>query len=122
MSRECNFKDVTAVQHQEECICYAFVIGIFSSIIRQRLLKRDELPLKDAIDTALALEAAQRNADQCQSSLYVDAITALTKTERSPSGLNTAAVSTQQRKDIRHTCFFSGGSQHPRKNCTVREV
>ena len=45
LARECDFKDVTAVQHQEECICYAFVIGIFSSIIRQRLLERDELPL-----------------------------------------------------------------------------
>ena len=37
LSKDCNFKDVTAARHQEETIRDAFISGLQSSIIRQRL-------------------------------------------------------------------------------------
>ena len=95
LSRDCNFQAVTAAQHQEECIRDAFVSGIFSTTIRQRLLERENLPLPEALDSALALEAAQKNV---------------------------SAVKTSVHDAGRLKCFFCGGSEHPRTNCPAKQA
>jgi len=46
LSKDCNFKDVTAARHQEETIRDAFISGLQSSIIRQRLLENRTLDLR----------------------------------------------------------------------------
>ena len=52
VAKDCNFKAVTAEQHCEESIRDAFITGLASSIIRQRLLENSALPLQIAIDQA----------------------------------------------------------------------
>jgi len=61
LSKDCNFKDVTAARHQEEAIRDAFISGLQSSIIRQRLPENRTLDLATMFDQARALDAAQKN-------------------------------------------------------------
>ena len=58
----CNLKSVSAGQYREELIRDSFINGLFSPIIRQRLLENSTLDLKSAFDQANALDLAQKNA------------------------------------------------------------
>ena len=63
LSKNCNFKNITAEQYREELICDSFINGLLSPSIRQRLLKNSHLDLKTAFDPANALDLAQKNAE-----------------------------------------------------------
>ncbi|KAK3881237.1 hypothetical protein Pcinc_014319 [Petrolisthes cinctipes] len=63
LSRDCNFKTVTAVQHCEESIRNAFISGLRSPSVRQRLLENKTLDLTSMFDHARALETAQKNSE-----------------------------------------------------------
>ena len=63
LSKDCNFKAVTASQHSDEAIRDAFINGILSSHIRQRLLENKILSLQDAFEQARALDTAQKSSD-----------------------------------------------------------
>jgi len=50
LSKECNFKTVTAEQYKEEAVRDAFISGLQSSLIRQRLLENRTLDLSTMFD------------------------------------------------------------------------
>ena len=52
LSKECNFRAVTATQHCEESIRDAFISGMQSPLIRQRLLENKTLDLATMFDHA----------------------------------------------------------------------
>ena len=58
LSKECNFKAVTANQHCEEYIRDSFISGLQSPMIRQRLLENKTLDLTTMFDQARALDSA----------------------------------------------------------------
>ena len=45
LAKECNFKSVDAVQNRNDCVRDAFITGLNSNIIRQRLLENKTLDL-----------------------------------------------------------------------------
>lgn len=59
MSKECNFKAVSADEHRDEFIRDSFISGLISSQIRQRLLENNTPTLENALDSARVLEMAQ---------------------------------------------------------------
>ena len=63
LGRDCTFKALTAEQARDELIRDAFINGLLSSHIRQRLLENKTLDLRTAVEQACALEAAQRHSD-----------------------------------------------------------
>ncbi|XP_076035719.1 uncharacterized protein LOC143021835 [Oratosquilla oratoria] len=63
LSKDCNFKAITAVQYCEESIRDAFISGVQSPAIRQRLLENKTLDLSTMFDQARALDSAQRNSE-----------------------------------------------------------
>ncbi|CAB3981036.1 Retrovirus-related Pol poly from transposon [Paramuricea clavata] len=63
LSKDCNFKNMTAAQYCEESIRDAFITGLQSSHIRQRLLENKTLDLKTVFDQACALELAMRSSE-----------------------------------------------------------
>ena len=65
LAKECNFKKVEAIEHQEQCIRTAFIGGLKNCQIRQRLLEETKL-LKDTVKSALTLEQAFVNSEQYQ--------------------------------------------------------
>ena len=63
LSAVCDFRAVSAIVHKEEAIRDAFICGMISNEIRQRLLENEDLTLTAAYDTARSLELAQKNAE-----------------------------------------------------------
>ncbi|KAL4712676.1 hypothetical protein ACJJTC_007973 [Scirpophaga incertulas] len=62
IAQGCNFKNVTAREHEEETIRGVFIAGVSSSKIRERLLENKQLTLDKALDQALALETAEQSS------------------------------------------------------------
>ena len=75
-AKSCNFEAVTVEQNKNKYIRDAFISGITSSHIRQRLLKNNTLSLDEAFQPEKALEQAQT-----QSASYENSITAAINTE-----------------------------------------
>ena len=65
LAKDCNFKAVTAEQSQNDAIRDAFINGITSHSIRQRLLENCTSNLEEAFNKARSMEAAERNCDMC---------------------------------------------------------
>ncbi|XP_055883511.1 uncharacterized protein LOC106054065 [Biomphalaria glabrata] len=68
LSKDCNFKAVTAEQHREEAIRDSFINGLVSNSIRKRLLEKAVLSLKDAFKEAGLQEHAYQHSLQYESS------------------------------------------------------
>ena len=63
LSKDCDFSDVTAYQYRDEAVRDAFITGLLSTNIRQRLLENKTLNLQTAFDQARALDIAQRSSE-----------------------------------------------------------
>lgn len=59
LTKDCDFKAVSAEEHKEEAVRDSFIRGLNSSSIRTRLLEQDDLTLQQALKTAVSLEKAQ---------------------------------------------------------------
>ena len=129
LSKEGNYAAVTADEHRQQAIRDAFVAGIHSASIRQRLIESENMNLQRIIDRARSLEEAQRNAEKFRAPNLEASFTAATtshaldqvsETSTSPadrnvstSGLCSAAQSTK--------CYFCRNKRHLRKECPARE-
>ena len=120
LSKDCNFQSVTASKYREESIWDAFITGLRSLSIHQRLLENNTLDLKTMFDQARSLELAMRNSESYASPpLSVNAAVPLTATEdqeQIDSGTLAAVGSDAS------TCFFCGNSNNPRSRCPARDA
>ena len=60
--KDCTFSDVTAATYCEELTRDAFINGLSSASMRQRLLEKAEVTLVQAFELAESLDRAQRQA------------------------------------------------------------
>ena len=113
LSNDCNFVDVTASQFKEAAIRDAFITGLGSSYIRQRLLEDNELRLNHVFKKARSLHEAQKNTESYE----------FRHSERiaTVSFDNTKIVQPQRENEKRRSgyasfkyqnCKFCGGSWH----------
>ena len=63
LAKDCAFRDVTADIYTKEAVRDAFITGLSSSLIRQRLLEKQTLSLEEAVLQARSMETAQHNAE-----------------------------------------------------------
>ena len=121
LSKECNFQCVTAAKYCEEYIRDAFITGLHSNQIRQRLLENKTLDLKTMFDQARALESAMRSSES---------YTALQPFNAAISSLETGTHSTTVADPTllaptlgatNAKCFFCGNVKHPRSKCPARD-
>ena len=63
MSKDCDFKNISAEDYRKELIRDAFINGLNSHTIRQRLLENSELTADQAFDIAISLSAAQQHSE-----------------------------------------------------------
>jgi len=70
--KECDWRDVTAKQY-EELVRDAFITGLTSPAIRQRLLENENLDLTTTVNQARALDAAHRNFQKVASLSHAEA-------------------------------------------------
>lgn len=100
LSKDCNFRNVTAEESKNEYIRDAFINGITSSQIRERLLENSNLNLDQIFDQARALEMAHVHSCSFNSSLLL------------ASNESNLSASTKVNK-----CYFCGSIFHPRFKC-----
>ena len=68
LSKNCNFTAVLAKEYRQEYVRDAFINGLSSPVIRQRLLESPTLTLQQAFQQARTLELARKHsADFCRS-------------------------------------------------------
>ena len=124
LSKECNFKPVTATEYCEEYIRDAFISGIHSNQIRQRLLENKTLDLKTMFDQARALDSAMRSSERYSAPQPVT--TAATASEIVHQNQvdsqvdSTHSDSTFAAADPK--CFFCGNCKHPRSKCPAKDA
>ncbi|XP_055877138.1 uncharacterized protein LOC129924677 [Biomphalaria glabrata] len=119
LSKDCNFKAVTAEQHREEAIRDSFINGLVSNSIRKRLLEKTVLSLKDAFEEASLLEHAYQRSLQYESSQPETNCAATTLTNSSASPLPNVTIP-QNALDC--NCYFCGRAKHRRSQCPASEA
>lgn len=107
----CNFESVTAEQHKNQFIRDAFIAGLSSPDIRQRLLENTDLSLNDALNKARTLETAENNAKS-----YNIQNMSLNASQTSEPSVETSAA-TAPSKPRQKYCWFCGGNIHQRIKC-----
>ena len=116
MSKDCNFTSVTSEEYRDNAIRDAFISGIQSNMIRQRLLENHVLDLATAVSQARSLEMAEKQANVYRDYLPGPTSAATSTTpeqpiQRPPQSDNyhaSAATSTN--------CYFCGKQRHPRSS------
>ena len=75
LSKMCQFKlPTTALLYEEEYIRDAFITGLSSQKIRERLLEEKLLSLAEAFDKARSIEVAQQHSQSYGQQMYVNSI------------------------------------------------
>ena len=147
LAKDCNFQQVTAAVYTQEAIRDAFIAGLKSSYIRQRLLENNTLDLDTAFTTARALDVAQRSSDTYTKTIPTCAATNVKPQNRPPPepGPTVPQIAAaarfnrpQQYRYSRNTrsqpnrfpppnksppsdCYFCGYDYHPRFECPAKD-
>ena len=129
IAKSCNFTAVTAEQYRNEYVRDAFINGITSASIRQRLLENmGELSLQQACTQARALEQAQ-----IQSAAYDSNTIAALSTENEHDQLAPAGQKKPYRKSKnnknnwkpqipKENCMWCGNTpRHDRSDCPAKD-
>ena len=142
LGKDCNFQAVSAEQYKEELIRDAFINGLVSPMIRQRLLENKTLDLKSAYDQAYSLDLAQRNASAYSSQVVhtaavvtpdtpqilkdslglVDGDVGLVQGGDGPNDISKGNPTMAAAVSFKKKCYFCGGIYHNRTTCPAREV
>ncbi|KRX40031.1 Retrovirus-related Pol polyprotein from transposon gypsy [Trichinella murrelli] len=113
LSKNCEYKNVTAEQYREEMIRDAFINNMSSNEIRTRLLEHSVISLQETANKAMALNSAKENAK-----LYTKSDPIIHSVSAADPGIemtNTSAA-------IKQECYFCGKRRHPRVNCPTRNT
>ena len=137
LSKDCQFKAVTADNRRNEYIRDSFISGLTSTHIRQRLLENNALTLQEALQQARSLESAQTHAslyvDSSKSSLLEPQACAsaelYTSTQQEGSAKQTLCDESSDRtcaavraSRSKFSCYFCGGNnRHKRSNCPAKD-
>ena len=110
---------MTGEQYRSELMCDAFIAGMLSVPIRQRLLENRELTFRQAYEQARAQEMAHKNAETFKEPIPVCSSTSL-KDGSSADGDEANFLQAALR--LKRTCYFCGQQNHPRNACPAKEA
>ena len=127
LARDCNFKAATADEIRDNSIRDAFISGLTSSNIRQRLLEKDTLTLENAFDSARSLEMAERhNQSFNPTNSYVAASRTIENNMPNESDLSKSEYLEEPNYSASMSskiCFFCGYKRdHPRSKCPAKDA
>ncbi|KFM71742.1 hypothetical protein X975_23396, partial [Stegodyphus mimosarum] len=118
LSKDCEFKSVTAEENKHEYIRDAFIRGLKNPRIRERLLENASISLEKAYDQARALELAEHHSASylISSSAPVAAVEQCENKNEDSEQLEVVAP-IRSRK-----CFFCGRDLHLRSICPAKDA
>ena len=121
LSKDCDFRAVTAVQHRDEYIRDSFISGIQSQPMRTRLLENVQLDLDTMATQARALDTAQKSSVSFQAQQFqVSAVrneSRFSKSHHDTPPDHTSAKNNYGVKVSSDRCQFCGYDSHPRYKC-----
>ena len=119
LAKDCEFKDVTAMQYKDDMVRDSFINGILSSEIRQRLLEHRSLTMTEAFDQAVTLDNAKRDNRSFgyKSSIPSEAVNAMELHDDSSVELPSVSAALMT-KGMCHRCGSS--RPHDFKNCKAK--
>jgi hypothetical protein len=125
LAKSCDFKAVSALEHNEESVRDALITGLHSSTIREKLLTQHALSLDEAHELARSLELAHLQSQSytsnqsisCSSTLPSPRAPVLSQTPTLPPTFETSLSALPNQ-----TCYFCGYNRHPRSKCPAREA
>ena len=120
LSKECDCHEVTAEQYRLELIRDAFIAGMLSISIQERLLENRNLTFRQAYEQARAQELAHKNSESFKELNCRSVSTSNGPEERFSSEDN---VNNHLKASSTKTiCYFCGKSNHPRHLCPAKNV
>ena len=124
LAKDCNFKACSAEVHKNEAIRDAFIGGLISPQIRQRLLESSSLDLDTAFKNARTLDMAEKQSLSYRSENITAALDEQTdkpnSSDRSSDHYPSDTIAAAEYSDSK--CFFCGYSRHPRSKCPAKEA
>ena len=128
LAKDCSFADVTADVYRDEFIRDAFVRGLKSPEIRQRLLEECKKK-KDTFDKARTLELSLRNSLAMQNKSYQPQCLSTESHPNDPicdKTQDSVCASTgafgNSPKPARSNCYFCGNVFHSRSSCPAKDI
>ena len=113
MSKDCNYVQVSASQYRDEAVRDAFISGLQSSLIRQRLLENRTLDLETACNQARSLESAKKSSDSYLITQTPN-LAAASTTPQSNSDVVSELTEKAASAATSKKCYFCGLKYHPR--------
>ena len=118
LTKNCNFRKVSALEYEEEIVRDTFISGITSNVIRQRLLEKQDLRLSEAIQIALTIEEANNNT-----LLYQPLKEPVINAIETKDSENDQQIAAAKKINNRKLCYFCGKNfDHNRNNCPARNA
>lgn len=117
LARDCDFKAESKETNRDNYIRDAFISGLQSTNIRQRLLENTSLTLIQAHEKARSLELALKQSECYQNSISLNAVASENPTSQEGENDNNQIVAVANAK-----CFFCGRRKHVRKDCPARNA
>ena len=121
LAKNCNFKDVTAAQYKDDMLRDAFINGIMSAGIRQRLLEHKTLTMSEAYEQAVTLDDAKRDnlMFKSVSELEGSSVNSVLNVDKSINEEETALVVNKPRG----SCLSCGSDRpHDYKRCKAKSL
>ena len=130
LSKDCNFANVSSEEYRKEMIRDAFINGISSHTIRQRLLENNELTLERAFEQARTLDSAQKSSEVYTVNGHNGGTLASTSTVPDVSGPRAPQETTSTienstlaaTNNVSKLCYFCGRTYHSRSNCPAKNA
>ena len=112
---------VSASQYRDEAVRDAFISGLQSSLIRQRLLENSTLDLETACNQARSLESAKKSSDSYQITQTPN-LAAASTTPQSNSDVVSELTEKAASATTSKKCYFCGLKYHPISKCPARDA
>ena len=127
LSKVCIFQNVTEIVYRDEAVRDAFITGLLSNTICQRLLENSTLDLSTMFTQARSLDAAQRSSESYNSSNHQSPTTATALSQpQQVSWLQPTSSEKVTDRVLAATsvakCYFCGYNKHSRQKCPAKEA
>ena len=109
LSKDCELADVSAEEYRNELVRDAFIKGLSSPSIRQRLLQNNQLTVTQAFDTARSLRTALEHSDAYLNRANIATITHQAEDNPSPASepnSDDVVVECTSQKKLCYFCVF----------------
>ncbi|XP_068235942.1 uncharacterized protein [Palaemon carinicauda] len=123
LAKDCQFKSVTVEEACDSYVRDAFINGLVSGAIRQRLLENLTLNSNTAYEQAHTLEMAQKHSASYSSAKPVNAaVQAVSREEESFSAENNSESVSAATSSARCFFLFCGNKRHSRTQCPAKDA